>query len=121
MSKGDRNRNPARLQVIALYVYPIARTITRGAVLVALFYYAYRSISVLAGKATTAMIELVFSIASKSAIALLIGGLAYAGVAFGVLQFKIRQSRSKRLQERIEKLEREIDPERRSENHKGGG
>ena len=110
------------LSMLALNAYPIVRTIVRGGVFVALFHYTHLIVSVLAGEETNATIEFILSIARKpaNAAAFFIGLLAGAGVAFGVSQFFLRRSTSKRLQARIQKLERQLDPDRRTENHKNG-
>ena len=110
------------VSMLALNAYPIVRTMVRGVVFVASFHYAYLIISVLAGEETNATIELILSIARKpsNVAATFISLLAGSGVVFAASQFILRRSTSKRLQARIQELERKIDPDRRTENHKNG-
>lgn len=77
------------------------------------FYFMYRAAEVLAGKTTTADIGL--KMFGSLTITETVGyGLGLAGTLYGLKERKLRRDKTKYLQDRIQKLEKQMDPKRSS-------
>jgi hypothetical protein len=77
------------------------------------FYFLYLTVAVLAGKSTSANIgiKMLTSLTMTETVGY---GLGTAGVVYGLRERKLRRDKTEYLQERITKLERQLDPERSS-------
>ena len=75
------------------------------------FYFMYRVAEVLAGKSTAADIgvKMVGSLTITETVGY---GLGLAGTLYGLRERKLRQDKTEYLQERIQKLEKQMDPNR---------
>ena len=75
------------------------------------FYFMYRVAAVLSGKTTAADIGL--NLGGSLTITETVGyGLGLAGMLYGVRERKLRRDKTEYLQERIQKLEKQVDPNR---------
>lgn len=83
-----------------------------GAV-VSCFYFIYRTASVLSGKTTFADIgvKMFGSLSITSTVGYALGA---AGTIYGVSERKLRRDKTEYLQDRIQKLEKQLDPKRTS-------
>lgn len=102
-----------RRRTTAESIAGVFRTIVRWGGIVWVASYAARSIEVLAGQET--MANIVIAVLAKgwsnNGIFVVLGTV---GVAYGVLEHKLRQRAVKRLSGRIQVLERARDPKRTS-------
>ncbi len=90
-------------------------SLIRWGAIIAISRYAYLAIEALSGKSTLADIGINFLSDIKISVTLAwIAGVG--GVFYGISQRKLRKDTVERLQERIQALEAEIDPNRSTSN-----
>ena len=93
----------------------VLNTLIRWTGLVLIAFFAYRSIDVLAGETTGAdigiSVGLLASVPVSQAVAWILGA---GGMAFGLLERRLRKNTIERLQSRIKSLETQADPGRTS-------
>ena len=77
------------------------------------FYFMYRTAEVLAGKTTTADIglKMLGSLTITNAVGY---GLGAVGTVYGLKERKLRRDKTEYLQDRVQKLEKQIDARRSS-------
>lgn len=102
-------RNERRAQGIV----SILRDLIRWGGLVAICYFGFRSIEVLAGKVTSSniLISIMTNLKANQYFGLLFGG---GSIIYGLRQRKLRKDTVERLQARIKVLEKGIDNKRSS-------
>jgi hypothetical protein len=94
-------------------VVSVFNNLIRWGGLLGIAYYCYLSVLALAGQHTAADIgiKLLADVRISEAVAWLFGG---SGVAYGWRQRKLRRDTVERIQNRVERFEKQIDPGRSS-------